>query len=148
MSNFTFGHNVFKSCLLLLRQKASAGGKGLNSYDARLIRIYNCRICHMDRFHGVLNISNCLTVFHHCNILSDASAVDDFWKYCKKMRNCSWWIISPFIAMFSALFNSSIFTYRDFKYSCLYDLKVVYCICFMRYRVTKRYGVTILYSCM
>ena len=28
-SNFTFGHNVFKSRLLLLRQNASAGGKGL-----------------------------------------------------------------------------------------------------------------------
>ena len=28
MSNFTFGHNVFKSCLLILRQNASAGGKG------------------------------------------------------------------------------------------------------------------------
>ena len=30
MSNFTFGHNVFNSRLLLLRQNASAGGKGLN----------------------------------------------------------------------------------------------------------------------
>ena len=29
MSNFTFGHNVFKSCQLLFRQNASAGGKGL-----------------------------------------------------------------------------------------------------------------------
>ena len=29
MSNFAFGHNVFKSRLLLLRQNASAGGKGL-----------------------------------------------------------------------------------------------------------------------
>ena len=27
MSNFTFGLNIFKSCLLLLRQNASAGGK-------------------------------------------------------------------------------------------------------------------------
>ena len=30
MSNFTFGHIVFKSRLLLLRQIASAGGKGLD----------------------------------------------------------------------------------------------------------------------
>ena len=30
MSNSSFGHNVFKSRLLLLRQNASAGGKGLN----------------------------------------------------------------------------------------------------------------------
>ena len=29
MSNFTFGQNVFKSRLLILRQNASAGGKGL-----------------------------------------------------------------------------------------------------------------------
>ena len=29
MSNFTFGHNVFKSRLLFLRQNTSAGGKGL-----------------------------------------------------------------------------------------------------------------------
>ena len=29
MSNLTFGHNVFKSRLLLLFQNASAGGKGL-----------------------------------------------------------------------------------------------------------------------
>ena len=29
MSSFTFGHNVFKICLLQLRQNASAGGKGL-----------------------------------------------------------------------------------------------------------------------
>ena len=29
MRNFIFGHNVFKSRLLLLRQNASAGGKGL-----------------------------------------------------------------------------------------------------------------------
>ena len=29
MSNFTFGHNVFKSRLLLLRRNASAGGNGL-----------------------------------------------------------------------------------------------------------------------
>ena len=28
MSNFTFDHNVFKRHLLLLRQNASAGGKG------------------------------------------------------------------------------------------------------------------------
>ena len=28
MSNFSFCHNVFKSRLLLLRQHASAGGKG------------------------------------------------------------------------------------------------------------------------
>ena len=32
MSNFTFGHNVFKSCLLLLLQNASAGGKGLSCF--------------------------------------------------------------------------------------------------------------------
>ena len=31
MSNFTFGRNVFKSRLLLLRQNASAVGKGLTS---------------------------------------------------------------------------------------------------------------------
>ena len=31
MSNFTFNHNVFKSRLLLLRQKASACGKGLRA---------------------------------------------------------------------------------------------------------------------
>ena len=31
MSNFTFGLNVFKSRLLLLRQNASAGEKGLQS---------------------------------------------------------------------------------------------------------------------
>ena len=29
MSNFAFGHNVFKNRLLLLRQNASTGGKGL-----------------------------------------------------------------------------------------------------------------------
>ena len=29
ISNFTFGHNVFKSRLLLMRQNASAGGKGV-----------------------------------------------------------------------------------------------------------------------
>ena len=30
MSNFTFGHNVFKSRLLLLRQNAEKVGKGFN----------------------------------------------------------------------------------------------------------------------
>ena len=37
MSNFTFGHNVFKSRLLLLRRNASARGKGLNSAAADLL---------------------------------------------------------------------------------------------------------------
>ena len=31
MSNFNFGHNVFKSRLLLLRQYAAAGRKGLTN---------------------------------------------------------------------------------------------------------------------
>ena len=36
MSNFTFGHNVFKSCPLLLRQNASADRKGLiNPFSAK-----------------------------------------------------------------------------------------------------------------
>ena len=38
MINFTFGHNVFKSSLLLLHQNASAGGKGI--YMLALIEIY------------------------------------------------------------------------------------------------------------
>ena len=32
MSNFTFGHIVFKSRLLLLRQNVSVGGKGVIYY--------------------------------------------------------------------------------------------------------------------
>ena len=39
MSNFTFDHNVFKSRLLLLRQNASAGGKGLKDIDIKPIII-------------------------------------------------------------------------------------------------------------
>ena len=39
MSNFTFGHNVFKSRLLHLRQNTSAGGKGLILFSDLL---YHC----------------------------------------------------------------------------------------------------------
>ena len=35
MSNFTFGHIVFKSRLLLLRQNASAAGKWLRAFIRR-----------------------------------------------------------------------------------------------------------------
>ena len=43
MSNFTFGHNVFKSRLLLLSQNVSAGGNGLNHLRtcSRLTKIDN-----------------------------------------------------------------------------------------------------------
>ena len=44
ISNFTFGHNVFKSRLLLLRQNASAGGRGLNNQNIQYYHstcIYN-----------------------------------------------------------------------------------------------------------
>ena len=39
MSNFTFGHNVFKSLPLLLRQNASAGGKGLNTKEMAFLAL-------------------------------------------------------------------------------------------------------------
>ena len=38
MSKFTFGHNVFKSHLLLLRQIASAGGKWLSALRGEVVR--------------------------------------------------------------------------------------------------------------
>ena len=44
MSNFTFGHNVFESRLLLFRQNASARGKGLMndiSFNNVLIFVYD-----------------------------------------------------------------------------------------------------------
>ena len=39
MSNFTFGLNVFKSRLLLFRQNASAGGKGLIRNEIRYYKV-------------------------------------------------------------------------------------------------------------
>ena len=37
MSNFSFGHNVFKRRLLLLHQNVSAGGKGLKVVYSRFV---------------------------------------------------------------------------------------------------------------
>ena len=44
MSNFTFGHNVFKSRLLLLRQNASAGGKGFK----KVPEVYRSKLKKLD----------------------------------------------------------------------------------------------------
>ena len=49
----------------------------------------------------------------------DASAADDIWKHCAKIRNCSWWAIHLFATIFWTIFNNNTFTYRCFPHICL-----------------------------
>ena len=43
LSNFSFSHDVFKSCLLQMRQNAPIGGKGIIVYMTSLIPQIHCR---------------------------------------------------------------------------------------------------------
>ena len=58
MSNFPFGHNVFKSCLLLLRQNASAGGTGLKRRREHITA--------NTKFDQKLNVSSLEEEIKHC----------------------------------------------------------------------------------
>ena len=73
--------------------------------------------------------SSCLqfNLFPH----ADASVADDFSKHCDKIRNCSYWAISPFATMFSTLVNNYLLIYRDF----LYFFKNVFKVAFSRFLV-------------
>ena len=66
----------------------------------------------------------------HINTLSNASAVDNFWKHCDNKRNCSKQAISPFATMFLTFFQYIViitFIYRGFPCYCLGNFKVVCC---------------------
>ena len=68
-----------------------------------------------------------LTLSHIYRRFLTTSAVDNFWKHCDKIRNCSKRAISHFATVFSTLFNNSTLLSWDFSHFCKDVFKVVCC---------------------
>ena len=91
--------------------------KFLKTHKNMLV-IEQCRFYHI-LFFFIFCINLSLS---HLQRHFDAIAAVEFWKYCGKSRNCSWWAISPLATMFSTSFNNYAIFYGNFSGFCHYVL--------------------------
>ena len=118
VSNFTFGHNVVKSRLLLLRQIVSAGWKVSQNLYFKITACFVPRRKHLWFMAFVCKIYVSLQIvilyntfllnpFPHTAILQQTTLnvfcqkFSKSGKHCGKRRNCSFLAISTFVIMFS-----------------------------------------------
>ena len=118
MSNFSFRHNAFSViipsfigafCVFPWRFSKSSAADLLYVGNGKWSILYSGR--RTTPIRKYLNIR--FNPFSHIDAFW--SAAKNFWKHCGKRRNCSKQTISPFVTMFSTLFNHYINIYGQFS---------------------------------
>ena len=78
-------------------------------------------------FNVVLNYM--YKILNLSNTLPEASPADNFWEHYGNIRNCSWWVVSPFATVFWTLFWR---TYTSWFKGCTYYCSFVF-ICLVQF---------------